>query len=123
MNMNALKVHDHVVIEGDEALNPNVGRMVKLVAYIHPLDTIYYEDGFWRAGPEGAWVVTAEDLVRKKNFSDVELISHLTLTKPTELRLLGAEEVAAMLPKSDEPHMVFHLPMPHRPYRFANTAH
>jgi hypothetical protein len=63
------------------------------------MQTIYYEDGFWRAGPEGAWIVTAEDLIRKKNYSNVELISHLALVKPEELRLLGDEEVLAFHPK------------------------
>jgi hypothetical protein len=94
-------MHDTVVIVGDEKENANVGRLVKLVTYIQPMNTIYHEDGFWRAGPEGAWIVTAEDLVRKKNFSDYEIISHLALVKPDECRFLGEDEVLAMNPKSD----------------------
>jgi hypothetical protein len=89
------KVHDKVIVANEESANAN--RMVQLVAYVQPGNTVHHFDGYFTAGIEGGWIVTAEDLVRKTNFRG-EIISDFALVKPSDIRALGAEELA-FLPK------------------------
>ena len=92
---NEFKVRDKVIVANEE--NPNANRMVELVAYVQPGNTVFHYDSYFTAGNEGGWIVTAEDLVHKTNFRG-EIISDFALVKPTEIRELAAEDLA-FLPK------------------------
>ena len=78
---------DRIIVIGEGA---NSGRLATLLVFIHPGDTIFYEDGYWVAGIEGAWIIRAEDLVRKIRFRG-EVISHLAQVTPDEVRELGRD--------------------------------
>jgi len=92
---NEFKVRDKVIVANEE--NPNANRMVELVAYVQPGNTVFHYDSYFTAGNEGGWIVTAEDLVHKTNFRG-EIISDFALVKPSEIRELAAEDLA-FLPK------------------------
>lgn len=91
----AFKVHDQVIVANEESVNAN--RLVKLVAYVQPGNTVFHYDSNFTAGAEGGWIVTAQDLIHKTNFRG-EIISDFALVKPSDIRELGAEELA-FLPK------------------------
>jgi hypothetical protein len=98
------KVRDKVIVANEE--NANANRVVELVAYVHPGNTVHHFDGYFTADVEGGWIVTAQDLVRKTNFRG-EIISDFALVKPSEIRELGAEEVAFLpKPKVNNRYMV-----------------
>lgn len=89
------KVHDKVIVANEESVNAN--RLVELVAYVQPGNTVFHYDSHFTAGNEGGWIVTAQDLVHKTNFRG-EIISDFALVKPTDIRELGDEELV-FLPK------------------------
>lgn len=89
------KVHDQVIVANVESVNAN--RLVKLVAYVQPGNTVFHYDSNFTADNEGGWIVTAQDLVHKTNFRG-EIISDFALVKPSDIRELGDEELA-FLPK------------------------
>jgi hypothetical protein len=93
---------DKVIVVGE---NPNAERMVTLVAYIQPGDNIFYEDGYWAAGPEGAWIIEAEDLVRSIRFRG-EVISYLAQVTPSEIRALGEGDEGYQAPKAKRGNVV-----------------
>jgi len=102
METKRFSVKDKVIVVGD---TPNAERMVTLVAYIQPGDNIFYEDGYWVAGPEGAWIIEAEDLVRQIRFRG-EVISYLAQVKPDQIRALGEEDEGYKTPKPKSNNVV-----------------
>ena len=97
------QTNDWVIVTGNEAENENVGRSARLVAYIQPGDTIFYEDGYWHGGDTGAWIIHAEDLVRKTRYRG-DIISYLAQVTPDEIRLVGEDHPAK---KTDANHPIF----------------
>lgn len=89
------KVHDKVIVANEESVNAN--RLVELVAYVQPGNTVFHYDSYFTAGNEGGWIVTAQDLVHKTNFRG-EIISDFALVKVSDIRELGDEELV-FLPK------------------------
>ena len=93
---NRFNVKDLVIVTGE---GPNANRMVRLVAYIQPGDVVFHEDGYWVAEEKGAWIIQAEDLVRKIRFRG-EVISYLAQVDADEIRALGEEDEGYTSPKS-----------------------
>lgn len=114
---NRFNAKDLVIVTGE---GPNEGRMVHLVAYIQPGDHIFYEDGYWVAGDKGAWIIEAEDLVRKIRHRG-EVISYLAQVSVDEIRALGIDDEGYKPPKS-LPSNVFNIhPVKHNA-RFLQQA-
>lgn len=92
---NGFSVKDKVIVTGEGA---NADRLVTLVAFIQPGDSIFFEDGYWVAGDKGAWIIQAEDLVRKIRHRG-EVISYLAQVEPDEIRNVGEHDEGFVVPK------------------------
>lgn len=84
-----LKQGDPALIIGAFSITENIGRAVELVAYVPPLGSLFWEDGYFDAGTDGLWIVTGDDLAR--NTVAGKIISQLAGVSPQHLRPLRGD--------------------------------
>lgn len=84
-----LKQGDPALIIGAFVLTENIGRSVELVAYVPPLGSLFWEDGYFDAGADGLWIVAGDDLAR--NTAGGKIISKLAGVSPQHLRPLKGD--------------------------------
>ncbi len=81
-----LEVGGMALIVGAYSVTENIGRTVELVQFIPFLGSLFIQDGYFEAGPEGLWVVTGENLIR--NTDSGRVVSNLSGCAPQHLRPL-----------------------------------
>lgn len=81
-----LEVGGMALIIGAYSVTENIGRTVELVQFIPFLGSLFIQDGYFDAGPEGLWVVRAENLIR--NSEGGKIVSDLAGCAPQHLRPL-----------------------------------
>lgn len=91
MNPEGLAPGAIVLVVGAFSCTGNIGREVTLELWLPPFAEVFHCDGYWEAGPEGMWLVGADQLER--NTEDGIILSGIAAHIPRHLRLLRPPQV------------------------------